>query len=113
MTTIYIRHDVTTIAEVNALALTDRQPNDAIVLSDTGFTCAWTLPYRTRNEGVGRWDYDYDGVGHDSLDDGDKVTVLVPVEAEKIRAENRGGFFVAERHAADPFTAYYAHGEEA
>ena len=51
MTIIYIRHDVTTLAEVNALALTDRQQNDAIVLSSTGHTCAWSLPYATRNEG--------------------------------------------------------------
>lgn len=82
MSIIYVPHEVTTLAEVNALALTDRQQNDAIVLSDTGFVCAWTLPYRTRNEGVGRWEYDYDGVSFDSLDDGDKVTVLVPIEAE-------------------------------
>ena len=83
MTTIYVRHDVTTLAEVNALALTDRQQNDAIVLSNTGYTCAWSLPYATRNEGVGRWEYDYDGVGYDYLEDGDKIAVLVPIEAEE------------------------------
>ena len=83
MTIIYIRHDVTTLAEVNALALTDGQQNDAIVLSSTGYTCAWSLPYATRNEGVGRWEYDYDGVGYDCLEDGDKMAVLVPVEAEE------------------------------
>ena len=83
MTIIYIRHDVTTLAEVNTLALTDRQQNDAIVLSSTGHTCAWSLPYATRNEGVGRWEYDYDGVGYDRLEDGDKIAVLVPIEAEE------------------------------
>ena len=83
MTTIYVRHDVTTLAEVNALALTDRQQNDAIVLSNTGYTCAWSLPYATRNEGVGRWEYDYDGVGYDYLEDGDKIAVLVPIEADE------------------------------
>ena len=83
MTIIYIRHDVTTLAEVNALALTDRQQNDAIVLSEDGYTCAWSLPYQTRNEGVGRWEYGFDGVGYDYLEDGDKMAVLVPVEAEE------------------------------
>ena len=68
---------------MNALALTDRQQNDAIVLSSTGYTCAWSLPYATRNEGVGRWEYDYDGVGYDYLEDGDRIAVLVPIEAEK------------------------------
>ncbi|MGO2819451.1 MAG: hypothetical protein ACTIA5_01530 [Brachybacterium tyrofermentans] len=34
-------------------------------------------------------------------------TALVPIEAERIRAENRGGFFVVERHAMEPFAAYY------
>ena len=91
MTIIYIRHDVTTLAEVNALALTDRQQNDAIVLSSTGYTCAWSLPYATRNEGAGRWEYDYDGVGYDCLEDGDKITVLVPIEAALIEGFNPVG----------------------
>lgn len=97
MTTIYVRHDVTTVAEVNALALTDRQQNDAIVLSSTGCTCAWSLPYATRNEGVGRWEYDYDGVGHDYLEDGDEVTVLVPIEAEEERDDEWADYGGANR----------------
>ena len=102
MTIIYIRHDVTTLAEVNALALADRQQNDAIVLSSTGHTCAWSLPYATRNEGVGRWEYDYDGVGYDCLEDGDKMTVLVPVEAEEEHGARGDGeaedFYLVRRY---------------
>src|SRR5699024_8151777 len=50
MTTIYVRHDVTTIAEVNALALDeDQRENGAIVLYD-GITCYWSINWATRNE---------------------------------------------------------------
>lgn len=44
---------------------------------------------------------------------GETVTALMPIEAEKIRPENRGGFFVTERHALSPFAAYYIHEEQA
>lgn len=74
MTTLYKRHDVTTVAEVNALALTDRQQNDAYVICD-GEICTWHLPYAVRNEKPGNWLYDYG-----EILDGDKATVLVPVE---------------------------------
>ena len=84
MTTIYVRHDVTTIAEVNALALTDNQENGAFVLGPYGEGCTWSLPYRLRNEPneTGHWSYQ-DGYGGDHLRDGDKATVLVPIEAEE------------------------------
>ena len=81
MTTIYVRHDVTTLAEVNALALNeDQRENGAIVLYD-GMTCYWSINWATRNEIPGRWyDNSRDGL---QLVDGDKMTVLVPVEAEE------------------------------
>lgn len=81
MTTIYVRHDVTTIAEVNALALDeDQRENGAFVLYD-GITCYWSINWATRNEIPGRWyDNSRDGL---QLVDGDEVTVLVPVEAEE------------------------------
>ena len=105
MTTIYVRHDVTTIAEVNALALTDRQQNDAIVLSSTGHTCAWSLPYATRNEGVGRWEYDYDGVGYDYLEDGDKIAVLVPIEAEEETMWEDSAYLQTQTRLVTPWEA--------
>ena len=81
MTTIYVRHDVTTIADVNALALDEEQrENGAIVLYD-GMTCYWSINWGTRNEIPGRWhDNSRDGL---QLVDGDEVTVLVPIEAEE------------------------------
>ena len=81
MTTIYVRHDVTTIAEVNALALDeDQRENGAIVLCE-GNTCYWSINWATRNEIPGRWyDNSRDGL---QLVDGDEVTVLVPIEAEE------------------------------
>ena len=81
MTTIYVRHDVTTIADVNALALDEEQrENGAIVLYD-GVTCYWSINWGTRNEIPGRWyDNSRDGL---QLVDGDEVTVLVPIEAEE------------------------------
>ena len=81
MTTIYVRHDVTTIAEVNALAIDgDQRENGAIVLYD-GITCYWSINWATRNEIPGRWyDNSRDGL---QLVDGDEVTVLVPIEAEE------------------------------
>ena len=81
MTTIYVRHDVTTIAEVNALALDeDQRENGAIVLYE-GSTCYWSINWATRNEIPGRWyDNSSDGL---QLVDGDEVTVLVPIEAEE------------------------------
>ena len=83
MTTIYVRHDVTTIAEVNALALDeDQRENGAIVLYE-GSTCYWSINWATRNEIPGRWyDNSSDGL---QLVDGDEVTVLVPIEAEEKR----------------------------
>ena len=79
MTTIYVRHDVTTIADVNALALDEEQrENGAIVLYE-GITCYWSINWGTRNEIPGRW-YDNSGDGL-RLVDGDEVTVLVPTEA--------------------------------
>src|SRR5699024_7069679 len=76
-----IRHDVTTIAEVNALALDeDQRENGAIVLYD-GITCYWSINWATRNERPGRW-YDNSGDGL-RLVDGDEVAVLVPIEAEE------------------------------
>lgn len=47
------------------------------------------------------------GVLHVEDDGHGRAMWLVPVEVEEIQAENRGGFFVTERHAAYPFTAYY------
>src|SRR5699024_4398141 len=96
MTTIYVRHDVTTIAEVNALALDeDQRENEAIVLYE-GSTCYWSINWATRNEIPGRWyDNSRDGL---QLVDGDEVTVLVPIEAEKetrehpSRVEERVGY---------------------
>ena len=81
MTTIYVRHDVTTIAELNVLALDeDQRENGAIVLYD-GMTCYWSISWATRNEIPGRWyDNSRDGL---QLVDGDEVTVLVPIEAEE------------------------------
>ena len=81
MTTIYVRHDVTTIADVNALALDEEQrENGAIVLYD-GMTCYWSINWGTRNVIPGRWyDNSRDGL---QLVDGDEVTVLVPIEAEE------------------------------
>ena len=81
MTTIYVRHDVTTIAELNVLALDeDQRENGAIVLYD-GMTCHWSISWATRNEIPGRWyDNSRDGL---QLVDGDEVTVLVPIEAEE------------------------------
>src|SRR5699024_504903 len=86
MTTIYVRHDVTTIAEVNALALDeDQRENGAIVLYE-GSTCYWSINWATRNEIPGRWyDNSRDGL---QLVDGDEVAVLVPVEAEKETARD-------------------------
>ena len=83
MTIIYIRHDVTTLAEVNALALDeDQRENGAIVLYD-GMTCYWSINWGTRNEIPGRWyDNSRDGL---QLVDGDEVTVLVPAEAKEER----------------------------
>ena len=84
MTTLYKRHDVTTIAEVNALALSDKQENGSIVLGPYNETCSWVLPYAVHNEPItaGYWSYQ-DGYGGDLLRDGDEITVLVPVEAEE------------------------------
>ena len=84
MTTLYRRHDVTTIAEVNALALSDNQENGALVLGPYSEACSWILPYAIRNEPAttGYWSYQ-DGYGGDQLRDGDDVTVLVPIEAEE------------------------------
>ena len=81
MTTIYVRHDVTTIADVNALALDEEQrENGAIVLYE-GITCYWSINWATRNETPGRWyDNSSDWL---RLVDGDEVTVLVPTEAEE------------------------------
>src|SRR5699024_10280724 len=86
MTTIYVRHDVTTSAEVNALALDeDQRENGAIVLYE-GSTCYWSINWATRNEIPGRWyDNSRDGL---QLVDGDEVTVLVPIEAEKETREH-------------------------
>src|SRR5699024_8981425 len=86
MSMIYVRHDVTTIAEVNALALDeDQRENEAIVLYD-GITCYWSINWATRNEIPGRWyDNSRDGL---QLVDGDEVTVLVPIEAEKETREH-------------------------
>ena len=39
MSTIYRRHECTTLEEVNALALTDGQENGAYVISPTGEIC--------------------------------------------------------------------------
>src|SRR5699024_6734180 len=86
VTTIYVRHDVTTIAEVNALALDeDQRENGAIVLYE-GSTCYWSINWATRNEIPGRWyDNSCDGL---RLVDGDEVTVLVPIEAEEETREH-------------------------
>ena len=84
MTTLYKRHDVTTIAEVNTLALSDKQENGSIVLGPSNETCSWVLPYAVHNEPItaGYWSYQ-DGYGGDVLRDGDEITVLVPIEAEE------------------------------
>ena len=84
MTTLYKRHDVTTIAEVNTLALSDKQENGSIVLGPSNETCSWVLPYAVHNEPIttGYWSYQ-DGYGGDQLRDGDEITVLVPIEAEE------------------------------
>src|SRR5699024_3209638 len=86
MSMIYVRHDVTTIAEVNALALDeDQRENGAIVLYE-GSTCYWSINWATRNEIPGRWyDNSSDGL---RLVDGDEVTVLVPIEAEEETREH-------------------------
>ena len=88
MTTLYKRHDVTTIAEVNALALSDKQENGSLVLGPSNETCSWVLPYAVHNEPIttGYWSYQ-DGYGGDQLRDGDEITVLVPVEAEEERVQ--------------------------
>lgn len=92
MTTLYKRHDVTTIAEVNTLALSDNQENGSLVLGPCSETCSWILPYAIRNEPTttGYWSYQ-DGYGGDQLRDGDSVTVLVPIEAEEVRVIESGG----------------------
>ena len=93
MTTLYKRHDVTTIAEVNTLALSDKQENGSIVLGPSNETCSWVLPYAVHNEPIttGYWSYQ-DGYGGDQLRDGDEITVLVPIEAEEetITVQTRG-----------------------
>src|SRR5699024_4772395 len=105
MTTIYVRHDVTTIAEVNALALNeDQRENGAIVLYD-GNTCYWSINWATRNEIPGRW-YDNHRDGS-RLVDGDEVTVLVPVEAEEEFGAGGDGMdedFYLTRRLVTPWT---------
>src|SRR5699024_4459616 len=104
MTTIYVRHDVTTIAEVNALALDeDQRENGAIVLYD-GITCYWSINWATRNEIPGRWyDNSRDGL---QLVDGDEVTVLVPIEAEEehgARGDGEAEDFYLTRRLVTPW----------
>lgn len=77
MTRFYKQHNVTTVEEVNALALTDRQENGSLVICD-GMLCLWSLPYAVRNERDGEWLF-VDG----QIYDGDEVAVLVPIEAEE------------------------------
>src|SRR5699024_4511072 len=102
MTTIYVRHDVTTIAEVNALALDeDQRENEAIVLYE-GSTCYGSINWATRNEIPGRWyDNSSDGL---QLVDGDEVTVLVPIEAEE-------EFTATGEDHGDPWIAAIGFGE--
>ena len=68
MTLLYKPHTVHTIAEVNALALADRQQNGAYVIAE-GTLCTWNLPYATRNERPGHWFHE-DGL----LSDGDEAS---------------------------------------
>ena len=78
MTTLYKPHEVSTIAAINALALdADKRSNGALVISG-GELCPLHLPYATRNERPAEWLLE-DG----TVQDGDPVTVLVPIEAEE------------------------------
>lgn len=109
MTTLYKRHDVTTIAEVNTLALSDNQENGALVLGPYSETCSWILPYAIRNEptATGYWSYQ-DGYGGDQLRDGDEVTVLVPIEAEEehgARGDGEAEDFYLVRRFTTPWEA--------
>lgn len=89
MTTLYRKHECTTLEEVNALALTDGQENESYVISPDGELCMWTVPYSMRNEPtvVGRWSYQ-DGYGGDSihfpLHGSETVTVLAPISVEDL-----------------------------
>lgn len=90
MSTIYRRHECTTLEEVNALALTDGQENESFVISPTGELCWWSKSYAERNEPSieGHWSYQ-DGYGGDSIHfplvGGGTVTVLAP-ESEDLGA---------------------------
>lgn len=88
MSIIYRRHECTTLEEVNALALTDGEENGCYVISPWGDLCRWVPEYQyhgtTRG---GEWSYD-DSMGGGSvyfpLDEGDVVTVLVPIALEDL-----------------------------
>ena len=78
MTNLYKRHEVNTLAEVDALALVNGEENGAYVLSEYGGLCN----YVTFPDGDSWWSYD-DSMGGSHLYDGESVTVLVPIEAEE------------------------------
>lgn len=82
MSTIYRRHECTTLEEVNALALTDGEENGAYVFAPTGEQSYWYAGDRG-----GHWSYE-DGYGgdwiHFPLTGRDKVTVLEPISVEDL-----------------------------
>lgn len=82
MSTIYRRHECTTLEEVNALALTDGEENGAYVFSPTGEQAYWYAEDRG-----GQWSYE-DGYGGDSihfpLHGSETVTVLAPISVEDL-----------------------------
>ena len=89
MSTIYRRHECTTLEEVNALALTDGQENGAYVISPTGELCWWSKSYAVRNEPTVEGDWSYqDGYGgdwiHFPLAGKVTVTVLEPISMEDL-----------------------------
>lgn len=106
MSTIYCRHECTTLEEVNALALTDGQENESFVISPTGELCWWSKSYVERNEPTitGHWSYQ-DGYGGDwirfPLHGKATVTVLVPISVEDLIRKTAASVLAEQARRAD------------